>query len=256
MSSCATLLLRWNPWDWQVMTSGDWFLRLWFCVLQRISRSPLGSWFYMGFGCSAYVWELQLVREAVAYGSLLNDSEKQACMLSLNAPARKAMIQILHVHVCATCIYMNIWCIHKHGYSHGIYLMIILNLRFGATNLSHFTFVAHGAMLCWLLVALLLGNCQFDSVYELTPASTRIMGVLTGEDDEGTTGPGFSGFAASLFAWTVLESLGNVLGCCYLASDLFPTPVLSCQAVCWMNEMNQSRAHGLRASQSSVALCS
>eukprot|EP00434_Breviolum_minutum_P038393 symbB.v1.2.034055.t1/scaffold4328.1/size41134/2 len=26
---------------------------------------------------------------------------------------------------------------------------------------------------------------QFDSVYELTPASTRIMGVLTGEDDEG-----------------------------------------------------------------------
>ena len=138
MSSCATLLLRWNPWDWQVMTSGDWFLRLWFCVLQRISRSPLGSWFYMGFGCSAYVWELQLVREAVAYGSLLNDSEKQACMLSLNAPARKAMIQILHVHVCATCIYMNIWCIHKHGYSHGIYLMIILNLRFGATNLSHF----------------------------------------------------------------------------------------------------------------------
>lgn len=26
---------------------------------------------------------------------------------------------------------------------------------------------------------------QFDCIYELTPASTRIMGVLTGDDDEG-----------------------------------------------------------------------
>ena len=58
------------------------------------------------FGCSAYEWEFQLVREAVAYGSLLNDSEKQACVLSLNAPGRKAMIQILHIHVSAICIYI------------------------------------------------------------------------------------------------------------------------------------------------------
>ena len=72
------------------------------------------------FGCSAYAWEFQLVREAVAYGSLLNDSEKQAWVFSLNAPGRKALIQILHIHVSAICIYMNIRCIHTHGYSHDI----------------------------------------------------------------------------------------------------------------------------------------
>ncbi|CAE7942457.1 unnamed protein product [Symbiodinium necroappetens] len=26
---------------------------------------------------------------------------------------------------------------------------------------------------------------QFDSIYELTPASSRVMGVLTGDDEEG-----------------------------------------------------------------------
>ena len=26
---------------------------------------------------------------------------------------------------------------------------------------------------------------QFDSIYELTPASSRVMGLLTGDDEEG-----------------------------------------------------------------------
>ena len=29
------------------------------------------------------------------------------------------------------------------------------------------------------------GIAQFDSIYELTPASSRVMGVLTGDDEEG-----------------------------------------------------------------------